>query len=66
MKPYQLKNQSTQKKENKEQNGSTHVQKGKWTTKKDRRQGEHQVLEPSLVVRKISNKERVMTYWKDF
>jgi hypothetical protein len=66
MKLRQLKNQSTQKKENKEQNGRTHVQKGKWTTKKGKPQGEHQVPEPCLVVRKISNEEKVMTYWKDF
>ncbi len=31
---------------NKEQNGRTHAQEGKWTTQEGEPQGEHQVPEP--------------------
>jgi hypothetical protein len=44
--------------EYKEQNGRTHVQEDKRTTQEGEPQREHEVLEPPLVMRSISNRER--------
>ncbi len=52
------KSKHPKKGECKKQNGRTHVQKDKKSTKKGEPQREHQVLEPLLVTRSISNKER--------
>ncbi len=51
------KSKHPKKGEYKEQNGRTHIQKKKKSTKKGEPQKEHQVLEPLLVTRNISNKE---------
>jgi hypothetical protein len=44
--------------EYKEQNGRTHVQEDKRTTQEGEPQREHEVLEPPLVIRSISNRKR--------
>jgi hypothetical protein len=44
--------------EYKEQNGRTHIQEKKISTKKGKPPWEHQVLEPFLVMKSILNKER--------
>ncbi len=41
-----------------DQNGRSHVQENKRTTQEGEPQKEHQVPEPPLVTRSISNKER--------
>jgi hypothetical protein len=56
--PIKYKPKHPGKGEYKEQNGRTHVQEDKKTTKEGEPQGEHQVLEPLPVMRSISNKER--------
>jgi hypothetical protein len=52
------KSKQPKKREYKEHNERTHIQKDKKSTKKIKPQREHQVFEPLLVTRSISNKER--------
>jgi hypothetical protein len=52
--------------EYKEQNGRIHMQEDKKTTQESKPQKEHQVLEPSPIVRSILNKEKGRPYERTF
>ncbi len=56
--PIIKKTKAPKKGDNNEQNGKTHVQKDKWTTKEGKPQEEHQIPKPLLITKNISCEER--------